>query len=373
MPISLNRIYAVYYCETRELWRDKVRLSICFAVPVLLMLIFGYGLNIDLVKVPFVVLDFDRSPESRDYIDHYTHSRYFEHRGVVRNEQEADRSMIDGKTHLTIEIPPNFGRDWKAGKQPQLGFWVDGSLPFRGDNIMGYVFAMHQGILNTVDPNLSHDQPTPTLQTRFWYNQTLESKYTFVPGLIAVNLITISAILSALAVVRERELGQIVNFYATPLSRVEFLCGKLLPYLLINLINALLLGGIALILFGIPFKGSILAFLVGSILYVLATTGLGLLIATLTKTQVSAFFITFILTMIPAFLNSGLLNPISSTSAGAQFLAHCYPIVYYLNICVGCFTKGLGFYEQIPSLLALAIIFLAFFSLSALFLGKQER
>lgn len=375
--MKFRRIRIIAQREWRDLLRDRIRLLACFLVPAVLMMIFGLGLNLDFEHIPFVVLDEDNTPASHDYVDHFTYSRYFSNQGNVHSARAAEDLFSRQAIRFFLEIPPHFARDLATGRSPELAFSVDGSMPFRGDSVRGYIAAMNAGINQDNYSNkllLNKNTGLPaTVEVRFWYNQALKSRASFVPGLIAVNLITISAILAALAVVRERELGQIINFYTTPVTKFEYLCGMQLPYLVLNIINALLLALMAVVVFSVPLKGSFLAFFAGAILYVIAATNIGLVIATFTRTQVSALFITFIVTMIPGFLNSGLVVPISSMSETAQFLAHCYPIAYFLDICINTFTKGLDFNSQLPNLLKLALIGITLFLASIILLKKQER
>ncbi len=194
-----------------------------------------------------------------------------------------------------------------------------------------------------------------------------------VPGLIAVLLALAPAMLTAVAVVREKELGTITNFYATPVTRLEYLWGKQLPYAVISLGNFAVLFLLALVLFDVPLKGGFAALVVGAALYVLASTGIGLLVSAFTRTQIAGLLVTLIVTLVPAFLYSGLLTPVASLVGQAELVARGFPAMYFLNITVGTFTKGLGFAELWTNHVALAAFFAGFSLLSMLLLARQAR
>ncbi len=373
--INLPRLKAIAQRELREILHDPTRLMLAFLAPILLMLVFSYGMNMDIKNIPYTVVDQDHSQYSRDFLAGFAHSKYFQFKGNATSNAQAEKAMVAGKTQLIINIPPHFARDLLAQKTPQVGVFIDGTNPTISSStksyyqamVMGFTEHFYQQFIGTL-PQQDYD-----VQTRFWYNQAMETKYTFVPGMIAVILLSIPAILSALSVVREKELGAIMNFYVTPTSKLEYLWGKQIPYVLLNLINLCVLFFMALLLFQVPIKGNIIAFFTGGFLYILVATSLGLLMSSFTKTQIASIMITFILTLIPSFLYSGLMTPISSLPTGAFYTAKLFPTVYFVNISVGTFTKGLGFASLWPNYLALLAFFTVFSSLSCLLLRKQER
>ncbi len=211
------------------------------------------------------------------------------------------------------------------------------------------------------------------VETRFRYNQDFRSIYAMVPSTIALLLVFIPAILMALEIVREKELGSIVNLYVTPVRGIEFLLGKQLPYVALAMANYLCLVAMAVLLFGVPLKGSVAALTLGALLYVTATTGIGLLVSAFTKTQIAALFGTAIVIMMPATQFSGMLVPVSSLSGGPALLGTVFPTTYFLQISVGAFTKSLHFAQLLPSLLALAAFIPVLTALSLFFLPEQDR
>lgn len=371
---SVARLWALMYREFLEIWRDPFRLVAAFAVPGVMMVVFGFGLTLDVENQTYASLDRDRTPESRDYLESFAHSRYFENQGAVRSDAELESLFLKGAIRFAIEIPPNYGRDLRAGRRPTIAVWIDGSLPFRAETVRGYVQAIHLGYMERIareNLGLKFAASPVTIETRFWYNQDLKSKYAFVPGLIAVLLLLTPSMLTATAVVREKELGSITNLYATPVTRLEFLLGKQLLYVGVSLVILALLLLMALFVFAVPMKGSFLAFVIGGVLYIFASTGFGLFISAFTRSQLAATLITMIVSLVPSFLFSGLMTPIASLEGSAQYVARAFPAGYFVRISVGIFTKGLDVATLVPDYLVLAGFFVVFTMLSVVLLPKQ--
>ncbi|MBX6743144.1 MAG: ribosome-associated ATPase/putative transporter RbbA [Acetobacteraceae bacterium] len=372
---GLRRLLAYSYREGLELWRDPVRLAFALIGTALLMLVFGYGITMDVEGLSFAVLDRDRTPESRAYIQEFAASRYFEERPEIADDAALERRMRAGEIQLAIEIPPGFGRDLHRGRPTAIAAWVDGAMPFRAETIQGYVEGVHQGFLAAMAERAPGGATAPvvSIETRFRYNQDFKSVYAMVPSVIALLLVFIPAILMALGVVREKELGSITNLYVTPTRRAEFLLGKQLPYVALALFNFGCLVLTAQFLFGVPLKGSVAALALGALLYVTATTGIGLLVSAFTRTQVAALAGTAILIMLPATQFSGMIVPVSSLSGAARAIGSLFPMTYFLTISVGTFTKALDFGSLLRPLLALAAFIPMLTVLAILALPKQER
>ncbi len=338
------------------------------------MLIFGFGITTDVNNLSFRVLDRDNTPESRAYLEEIRGSPYFTEKAPLANAEEQQRALKTGAVNATIEIPPGFGRDIKAGRPTEVGVWVDGAMPFRAETMRQYLTGVHESYLH--DPVLNGapaEKPLANTEVRFRYNQSFDSIYAQVPGTMALELALIPAILMALAVVREKELGTITNLYVTPVSRLEFLIGKQLPYIALAFWNFVLMAIMAWVVFKVPLKGSLLALSAGALLFVTATTGYGMFVSSFTRTQIAALFGTAILTVLPATTFSGMMVPVSSLSGFAAFMGHIFPMTYFLPICVGAYTKGLGFPDLIGRMGWLALFVPALLLLSLLFLRKQER
>jgi len=372
---NLLRLFAYARRETMEILRDPIRLMFAFLGTVILMFVLGFGISMDVEDISFAVFDRDQSPESRDYIQSISGSRYFIEHSAIQSDHEMDLRMRSGELSLVLEIPPNYGKDLRRGRTPELSAWIDGAMPFRAETVGGYVQGMHYDYI--ADATLRNRGMLPqrsagNLQIRYRYNQDFKSINAMVPAVIPLLLIMIPAMLTALGVVREKELGSITNLFATPVTRLEFLLGKQLPYVGIGMINYFTLVLLAVFVFGVPLKGSLLALTLGALLYVIATTGLGLLMSSFTRTQIAAIFGTMIATIMPAVSFSGLTNPVSSLEGGGAVIGHIYPTTYFLLISRGSFTKALGFSELSGFFLPLLAAILVITLLCVLFLKKQE-
>jgi ribosome-dependent ATPase len=378
---SLPRMWAYARREALEIRRDPVRLSFAVFLPMILMLLFSYGISFDIENLAYAVLDHDRTPESREYLDEFAHSRYFREHAPIATYDELERRLQSGEIKLAIEIPPEFGRDLVRSR-PKASVWLDGSLPFRADTSRSYVEVAHQHYLaaraqrdahqTTHDPSQWPLRPPLDLEVRMRYNQAFVSVNAEVPGSIMLNLLLIPAALCALGVVREKEVGSITNFYASPVTAGEFLLGKQLPYVLLGLINFVSLVALGVFVLGVPVKGSLAALSFGAFLYVMAATGFGMLVSTMVRTQIAAIFAVAILTILPAVNFSGLLTPVSSLAPVAKAIGLGFPSTFFQQISVGTFTKALGFRELATDLLILTAFVVVFFFLSCRLLRKQE-
>jgi len=373
--LSLARLWAYTMRETMEVLRDPIRLSFAFFGSTLLLFIFSYGITTDVEEVTFAVFDQDHSPASRAYASSFSSSRYFLRRSPIVNKEDLDRRLINGRITVALEIPPSFGRQLKRGGKPQVSAWIDGSNTVRAATIEGYVEGVHANFLREWTRRSGQRSPAPGLAdiaTRYLYNPTFESIYAIGPAVPAMLLILFPAILMAISVVREKEIGTITNFYVTPSHRLEFLIGKQIPYIGITVLSFLTMSAIVIFVFGIPLKGSFLALFIGALVYAAATTGYGLLIATFTSSQVAAVFATAILSIMPTFLFSGFLLPVSSLEGGARILGTLWPTTYYMHLSVGAYTKGLGFADLAGDIVALMAFVPVFIAVAAFFLRKQE-
>ncbi|MDD3650998.1 ribosome-associated ATPase/putative transporter RbbA, partial [Immundisolibacter sp.] len=361
--------------EALELRRDPIRLTLALLGSALLMLVMGYGITMDVENLSFAVLDRDQSTLSQNYALNLAGSRYFSEKPPIVDYEDLDRRMRAGKLSLAIEIPPNFGRDLKRGRQPQVGAWVDGAMPTRAETIRAYVQAIHAQWLATKARDTGHSaavRPLATVEVRFRYNPNVKSLVAMVPGVIPLLLMMIPAMLSALAVVREKELGSITNFYVTPTNALEFLLGKQAPYIVLSMLSFLLLVVMALTIFRVPLNGSFAALLCGALLYVGSATALGLLISTFINSQIAALFAAAVLTLLPATQFSGMIDPVSSLEGAGRLIGEIYPTTHFLTISRGTFTKALGFGDLGGSFLPLLLAVPILITLSALLLKKQE-
>jgi ribosome-dependent ATPase len=372
---SIQRLFACTIRESLELLRDPIRLGFALFGTTFLMLVFGFGISTDVNNLSFAVLDRDQSHESRAYLEEMRGSPYFLEKPTLADYADLERRLENGNISAGLEIPPGFGRDIARGRPVWVAAWVDGARPFVAQTIRGYLQGMHQLYLSdpAVKTSLGTSSPPADIAIRFKYNQDFDSIYAMVPSTMALELALFPAILMALAIVREKELGSITNLYVTPLTRVEFLVGKQLPYIAVAMVNFALMFVMALLVFKVPLKGSFLTLLLGTLIYVGATTAYGMLISAFARTQIAALFGTAILTVLPATMFAGMMVPVSSLSGIAQIMGRLFPMTYFLPVSVGTFTKGLGLSDLAPKLAALALFIPALIMLSLLLLRKQEH
>lgn len=372
---SLQRLLAYAIRETLELTRDPIRLGFALFGTAFLMIVFGFGISTDVNSLSFAVLDRDQTHESRAYLEELRGSRYFAEKAPITDYADLDKRLASGAVTATIEIPPGFGRDIKRGRPAWVSAWIDGAMPFRAETIRGYLQGMHQ--LYLTDPAVKTNTPEARapadIEVRFKYNQDFDSIYAMVPSTISMLLALFPAILMALAIVREKELGSITNLYVTPVTRLEFLLGKQIPYVVVAVVNFAMMFVMALFLFKVPLKGSFPMLLAGVLVYVVTTTGYGMVISAFCRTQIAALFGTAILTVLPATQFSGMLTPVSSLSGFARIMGSGFPMTYFRPISVGTFTKGLGFADLGTSLAALALFIPVLTMISMALLRKQER
>ncbi|EOY3613990.1 ribosome-associated ATPase/putative transporter RbbA [Klebsiella pneumoniae] len=372
---SLRRLFSYSRREALELRRDPVRSTLALLGTVILMFIMGCGISMDVEDLRFAVLDRDQTLSSQGWSQNLAGSRYFIEQAPLRSYDELDRRMRDGELAVAIEIPPNFGRDIARGTPVQIGVWVDGAMPNRAETVRGYVQAMHLAWLQEMAGRQSSPQRDTSLisiETRYRYNPDVKSLPAIVPAVIPLLLMMIPAMLSALSVVREKELGSIINLYVTPTTRSEFLLGKQLPYIVLGMFNFFLLCALSVFVFGVAHKGSFLTLTLAALLYVTIATGLGLLISTFMKSQIAAIFGTAIITLIPATQFSGMIDPVASLEGPGRWIGQIYPTSHFLTIARGTFSKALNISDLWGSFIPLLIAVPLVLGLSVLLLKKQE-
>ena len=374
---SLRRLWSYTVREVLELRRDPIRSTLALFGSVLLMLILAYGLNLDVDRVRFAVLDQDDSVLSRDYVINIAGSPSFRLQPPIRDHAELDHRLQSADIAVAFELPPNFGRDLDRGTQTSIGVWIDGAMPYRGETVQSYVVGIHtQWIAGIARRRLgaaaAASLAVVDIATRFRYNPDNLSVVAMAPAMIPLLLLMIPAMLTALSVVREKELGSIVNLYVTPVTRAEFLIGKQLPYVVLGIVNFLLLTLMATALFGVPLTGDFATLAASALVFVLFSTSFGLLMSTFMNTQIAAIFGTALGTIIPAVQFAGLINPISSLAGIGRVIGVLHPVTYFLVICRAVFSKGLGLLELWPSMLPIAGSVLVLMGLCIILLKKQE-
>lgn len=372
---SFARAWSYTLRESLELRRDPVRAGLALLGTAFLMFIVGYGINLDVENLSYAVMDQDQTTLSQNYAMNLAGSRYFVEKPPITDYANLDQRMRSGELSLAIEIPHGFGRDIARGTPVQMGAWVDGAMPARAETVRGYVQAMHAlWLADMAVRRLGQPVAMPSsIETRYRYNPDVKSLPAMVPAVIPMLLMMIPAMLTALSVVREKEMGSIINLYVTPVTRSEFLLGKQLPYIALAMFNFFLMVVLAVTVFDVPVKGSFATLTLAALMFVVSSTGIGLLASTFTQSQIAAIFVTIMGTLIPCVQFSGLLNPVSSLEGMGAALGNIYPATHFLIICRGVFNKALDFTSLgasfWPLLIAAPVIVLTSIAL----LKKQAR
>ena len=374
----MKRILAVALKEVKEIWRVKLFLVLAFVVPFIMFIVFGYGISLDIEHMPFAYVDQDRSQLSAQLVEKFK-GRFFDVQGELGGQKEADRLLTSGTLRAVLVIPPDFSRKIYRGSEAEVQFLIDGGYPYRALTIKGYAQAI-AGAFSTelMEDKLRREGRSGMLlrpvrvETRYFFNESLKSSYALVPGLIVIILLMNPAVLTALAIAREKEFGTIYNIYSSPIRKWEFLVGKIIPYLVISAINLFVIVATIRVLFQIPMKGHLVTLMPGALLYVLINVSFGLLVSSVTRTIVSAQIVTVIVTVIPAFLYSGLLIPVANLEGAARVMAHLYPSMYFMKIIHGVYLKDLGLRDLLPNILILILYFSVLFSAGIWVFRKRE-
>lgn len=371
---SWQRLLSYTWRETLELKRDPIRATLALLGSIILMFAIGFGVTLDVEDLPYAIFDRDQTTLSHNYANNISGSRYFVEKPPIHSYEELDQRMQSGDIALAIEIPGNFARDVAKGTPIAIGAWVDGAMPKRAETIRGYVQGLHQGWLTSVAKYEygMELKPAFNVEMRYRYNPDIQSIQAIVPAIIPILLLLIPSMLTALSVVREKEMGSIINLYVTPVTKLEFLLGKQIPYVAISMLNYTLMVILAIYFFGVPMKGSFLALSLVTLLFCIFSTGFGLLASTLTNSQIGAIFFTVILTLIPAVQFSGLINPVSSLEGFGAIVGQIYPTSHMLTATRGVFSKALHLNSLTYELMILVIVVPIIIMASVALLKKQE-
>lgn len=374
----MKKVFAVAVKEVREIWRVRLFMVLAFGVPFVMFIVFGYGISLDVEHMPFAYIDQDHSQQSARLVEKFK-GRYFELREELFDPAEADRLLTNGSLRAVLIIPPDFSRKIYRGDTADVQFLIDGGYPYRALTVKGYaeatMAAFNREIIEKklIRSGYSGQLPQPIkAETRYFFNESLQSSYALIPGLIAIVLLMNPAVLTALAITREKEFGTIYNIYSSPIKKWEFLTGKIIPYLVISSINFTVIVLTVKFLFHIPMKGHIIDLIPGAFVYMLINVSIGLLVSSVTRTMVSAQIVTIIATVIPAFLYSGLLIPVANLEGEAKVVAHLYPTMHFMKIIHGVYLKNLGLSDLLPQTLLLILYFAILFSIGIMAFRKRE-
>lgn len=372
---SLERMLSYLWRETLELRRDPVRATLALVGSLILMFVIGFGISMDVEDLTYAVLDRDQTTLSQNYSLSLSGSRYFTEKPPVSDYADLDRRMRSGELALVLEIPSGFKRDVLRGKNVQIGAWIDGSMPTRAETVQGYVQGLHQHWLleQASQRNAASATGAAVVETRFRYNPDVKSLPAMVPAVMPLLLLMLPAMLTALAVVREKETGSIINLYVTPVTRLEFLLGKQLPYVGLAMLNFLLMSLLAVTAFDVPIKGSFLALALAALIFAFVSTGMGLLASAVTRSQIAAMFFAMIGTLIPATQFAGLTDPVSSMEGVSKLIGQIYPATHMITISRGVFNKALHLSDLVEPLLYMLLSVPVIIGAAVLLLKKQER
>ncbi|HOC18365.1 MAG TPA: ABC transporter permease [Vicinamibacterales bacterium] len=360
----MRKAIAVGRKEFRQIARDRRTLAIMLLVPVGFLLLFGYALNFDVKNVSMAVQDRDNSSESRALVSAFLNSGYFRFAGTVHGDQELHRLMDRGRAILVLVIPENTGRAIRRGEVAPVQVILDGLDSTTGVAVLGYSLSVVRSVSNRL--LLEQGAPVPgvppvAVEPRIWYNPELRSALFLVPGLIGfIGMIT-AAVSTALSVVREKERGTWEQVRMAPINTISYIVGKTIPYLGLSIVSSMGIVLAAMVLFDLPMRGSWLALLLATTLFLLAALGMGLLVSTIAESQLVAFQIVLILAFLPTFLLSGFIFPIQNMPVVIQAITYAVPARYFLVALRGIVLKGVGlgaFWVQLAALVAFAVVVL---------------
>ena len=371
------RAYAIFRKELIQVSRDPRTLALILLMPVMMLILYGYGVSTDIRNIPMVILDQDKSPESRAFISDFTSSRFFMLQTYAMSLRDIDRGLDSGKAKVGLVIPPDFSKKIAQMDQVPVLIAIDGSEPNTANAAISYVSTIvanysDQVVIQALRGRISLNQLQPVdLQPRVWYNDELRSINFIVPGLVAIILMTTSALLTSATIAREWELGTMEPLIASPIQSWELMLGKIAAYTLISFADIILVLLVGTLWFQVPFRGSVFFLLIMSAVFLMSSLGLGLLISARSKTQQSAIMLAFLTTMIPGLILSGFMFPISSMPKPVQVLTYLIPARYFLVIVRSIFLKGAGIGELWPEALPMTILGLLLFVLSIRSFKKQ--
>ncbi len=373
MRSGLIRLAAVAKKEAREIMRDPITLWIAILLPLLMMYLFSYAITLDVRNITLAVADEDGTPQSREYVAGFLHSGYFQLHAMPPSASALEGLLDRGEVRMALTVPPGFARDLQQGLTARVQTLLDGSFPNTALVALGYADAITESyearlrrqVLQDRLGKLPREAEAIRLESRVRYNPALRSENYIIPGLFAVILLAFPPLLTALAVVREREQGSIQQLYASPIRAWELFWGKLMPYAFIAFVEMLLLLAAAVLWFDVPVRGNAALLLALSVLYVLASCGIGLVVSTWTRSQVVALLLAVVLTFMPALLFSGFLFAIESMPAVFRGYTYLFPARYFTEISRGIVLKGSGLGLLWPNAVLLVAYTLALFALAA--------
>lgn len=368
-------IWTVAQKEVREIRRDPIIIWVAAVLPLVMLYLFGSALSLDVKDAPLAVYDMDKSPQSRALIEAFPHSGYFRHTHMIQEEKEIGQLLDRGQARLVLVVPADFSEKLARGQPASVQTLVDGSFSATAMVVAGYAMAIVQDYAlksarAPASPAAAHEPPIG-VETRVWFNAPLKSANYIVPGLFGVILMAFPPLLTALAVVREKEAGSVQQIFVSPIKPYQFIAGKMIPYAAIAFLEMVMILAAGALWFHIPFRGSLPLFLAATAIYVLCTVGLGLLISTVTRSQLVAMLVALIFTLMPSFLFSGFLFPIFTMPEMMQGYTYLFPARYFVEISRGIAMKGIGLEVLWPRFLLLILYTAVAFAVATLRFRKK--
>ncbi|MCM8796398.1 MAG: ABC transporter permease [Candidatus Omnitrophica bacterium] len=373
----LERIQTIVVKEFKQVFRDPRMQFMIFIGPILQVLIFGYAVSTDVKNIPTAIYDLDNSPASREVIRRFSFSKYFKIKKYIGNDKE-ERDLIDkGRVSVVLRFNHGFANDLEGNRGAQIQFILDGTDSNTAAIALSYAAKIIQKYSNSVLQNRANIllkkelvYPDVELRERVWFNENLESRNYFIPGVIAMLVTVTSILLSALAIVREKEIGTMEQLLVSPIRPIEFILGKLTPFVVISFIDIIFIAAVGVLWFKIPLRGSMLLLIDSTCIYLLTTLGVGLFISSISSTQQEAAMSVFLFLPVMNLL-SGFAFPITSMPKLVQYLTYIIPLRYYLEIVRGIFLKGVGINILWPQILVLLIIGVGVITISSLRFHKR--
>ena len=369
----LARLKQMLIKEFIQVFRDKRTRFVLIGPPIIQMLVFGYAATFEIHHVPTVVLDLDHSQESRELISRFTSSPYFDVQRQLTDYRQLGDLIDQGKATVGLEINAGFAQNLRKGQTAPLQVIVDATNSNTALIASGYITQIALGFaqdyqkdrIYRISPQMLEEIPSVQLEPRPWYNPDLRSRWFFVPGVIGSLTLVLVVVLTAFAVVREREIGTLEQIMVTPIRPAEFILGKTLPSFLIGLFDVSLIGTVGTLWFQVPFRGQILVLFAGAVLFLLCMLGVGLLISTVSSTQQQAMVTAFFFIM-PAITFSGFGFPISTMPQWLQYLTYLSPLRYFLVVLRGTYLKGVGMEILWPQMFAMAALGISLLTIAVL-------
>lgn len=364
--MNAARLGGLIIKETRELVRDPVTITLALIMPMVMLFLFGYAVNLDVKDVPLGVYDRDRTPASRALVDHFVSTPYFDLYRYLDSSHELETAMQDSGIRLAIVIPEGFNRALLRNESAPVQVIIDGTYSATASLVTAYASAIVASF------------PVPyreavNVKTRIWYNPSLKSINYTVPGLFAVILMAFPPLLTALAIVREKETGTIQQIYASPVTSAEFILGKLIPYGGVAFLEILMVMLVGYLWFHVPFRGNLALLLIASLIYVLTTVGVGLLVSVITRTQLAAMLVALIVTLMPSFLFSGFLFPVFTMPVAVQLYSQLFPATHFMDVSRGIMLRAADLRTVSGNLVWLLIYTITVFAVSALLLKQKVK